>query len=76
MDEDLSELVKKCLDLLEENLEVLAGFEYDLDDQKEDELTPDMELYSLYDMAEDVAESAKLRRAESNFTRRQAENSL
>ncbi len=76
MDEDLSELVKKCLDLLEENLEVLAGFESDLDDQKEDELTPDMELYSLYDMAEDVADSAKLRRAESNFTRRQAENSL
>ena len=43
---------------------------------KEDELTPDMELHNLYDMTEDVAESAKLKRAESNFSRRQSEDSL
>ena len=76
MDEELPEAVKKCLDILEENVEMLADLEFDLDDEKEDELTPDMELHNLYDMTEDVAESAKIKRAELNFSRRQSENSL
>ena len=76
MYDDLPESVKKCLDILEENVDILANLEYDLDDEKEDELTPDMELHNLYDMTEDVAESAKLKRAESNFSRRQSEDSL
>ena len=76
MDEDLPESVKKCLDILEENVEMLANLEFDLDDEKEDEITPDMELHNLYDMTEDVAESTKLKRAELNFTRRQSEDSL
>ncbi len=76
MDEDLPESVKKCLDILEENVGILANLEYDLDDEKEDELTPDMELHNIYDMTEDVAESSKLKRAESNFSRRQSEDSL
>ena len=76
MDEDLPEEVKKCLDILEENVDMLANLEFDLDDEKEDELTPDMELHNLYDMTEDVSESIKLKRAELNFTRRQSEDSL
>jgi hypothetical protein len=76
MDEDLPESVKKCLDILDENVEMLANLEFDLDDESEDELTPDMELHDLYDMTEDVAESSKLKRAESNFARRQSEDSL
>ena len=72
MDEDLTEEVKKCLDILEENVDMLANLEFDLDDEKEDELTPNMELHNLYDMTEDVAESTKLKRAELNFTRRQS----
>ena len=76
MDEELPDSVKKCLDILEENVEILANLECALDDEKEDELTPDMELHHLYDMSEDVAESAKLKRAESNFARRKSEGSL
>jgi len=74
MDDDLPESVKKCLDILEENVEILANIE--LEDEKENALVPDMELHHLYDMTEDVAESAKLKRAESNFAQRQAEDSL
>ncbi len=74
--DDIPEAVKKCLDILEENVEILANLEFDLESEKEDELTPNMELYQLYDMTEDVAESAKLKRAESNFSRRQSEESL
>ena len=76
MDEDLPESVKKCLDILEENIEILTNLELDLEDEKEDTLIPNLELHQLYDMTEDVAESAKLQRAESNFTRRQSEPSL
>jgi len=76
LDDDLPEAVKKCLDILEENVETLANLELDLEDEKEDELTPNMALHQLYDMTEDVSESTKLKRAESNFVRRQAEDSL
>ena len=76
MDEDFSEEVKKCLDILEENVDMLANLEFDLDDEKEDKLIPDMELHNLYDMTEDMSESTKLKRAELNFTRRQSEDSL
>ena len=76
MDEDLPESVKKCLDILEENVEILANLELDLEDEKEDTLIPNLELHQLYDMTEDVAESTKLKRAESNFTRRQSKPSL
>ena len=76
MDDDFPESVKKCLDILEENVEILANLELELEDEKENVLSPDMQLHELYDMTEDVAESAKLKRAESNFARRQAEDSL
>ncbi|QUC65103.1 hypothetical protein NsoK4_02225 [Nitrosopumilus sp. K4] len=76
MDDDLPETVKKCMRILDENVDFLSNLEQDLDDQKEDELTPDLELHHLYDMTEDVAESAKIKRAESNLMRRQAEDSI
>ena len=76
MDDEIPDAVKKCLDILEENVEILANLEIDLEDEKEDELTPNMELHQLYDMTEDVSDSAKLKRAESNLVRRQTENSL
>ena len=76
MDDDLPKEIEKCLAILDENMDVLSSIEFDLDDEKEDELTPDMSLHNLYDMTEDVSESAKLKRAELNFTRRQSEDSL
>ena len=76
MDDKLPEAVKKCLDILEENVEILANIEHELEDEKEDELTPNMELHQLYDMTEDVAESTKLQSAEFNLVRRQAEDSF
>jgi len=76
MDEELLETVKECLDILEENVEILANLEFDLESENEDELTPNMELHQLYDMTEDVSEYTKLKRAESNFLRRQDEYSL
>jgi hypothetical protein len=68
--------VKKCFKILEENVEILANLEMDLEDEKEDELVPDMKLHQLFDMTEDVSESSKIKRAELNLVRRQTEESL
>ncbi|MEK6866902.1 MAG: hypothetical protein AABX46_05585 [Thermoproteota archaeon] len=74
MDDELPEAIKKCLKILEENIDILSNLELDLEDQKEDEISSDLELHHLYDMTEDVAESAKLKRAEFNLMRRKAED--
>jgi len=74
MDDELPEAVKKCLDILEENVEILADLEFELESEKEDELTPNLELHQLYDLTEDVTESAKLKRAESNLVKRQSKD--
>jgi len=76
MDDYIPQTVKKCLDILEENVEILANLEFDLESEKKDELTSNMKLHQLYDMTEDVAESTKLKRAEFNLVRRQSEDSF
>ena len=74
MDDELSESIKKCLKILEENINILSNIEVDLEEQEEDELTSGLELHDLYDMTDDVAESAKLKRAEFSLMRRKADS--
>lgn len=75
MDEELSDEIKKCLKLLEENINMISNIESTLEDEKENELIPDLKLHNLFDMVEDVSESTKLKHAESNFMRRKSEDS-
>ena len=74
MDDNIPDTVKKCLDILDDNLEILTNIEFDLNDEKHDELIPNMKLHNLFDMTEDVAESEKIKRAESKLIRRQSED--
>ncbi|GBL42071.1 hypothetical protein LBMAG54_06560 [Nitrosopumilaceae archaeon] len=74
MDDELPEAIKKCLKILEENIDILSNLELELEDQKEDEISSGLELHHLYDMTEDVAESAKLKRAEFNLMRRKVDD--
>ncbi len=76
MNDDLPETVEKCLKILEENVEVLANLEMDLEDENKDELVPNLEIHQLFDMIEDVSHSSKIKRAEFNLARREAEESL
>ncbi len=76
MDDELPETVKKCFKILEENIDILSNIEIDLQDEKEDEIMPDMKLHQLFDMTEDVSGSSKIKRAEFNLVRRQAEDFL
>ena len=74
MDDELPEAIKKCLKILEENIDILSNLELELEDQKEDEISSGLELHHLYDMTEDVAESTKLKRAEFNLMRRKVDD--
>ena len=76
MNEDLPETVEKCLKILEENVEVLTNLEMDLEDENEDQLVPNLEIHQLFDMIEDVSHYSKIKRAEFNLARREAEESL
>jgi len=76
MNDDLPETVENCLKILEENVEILANLEMDLENENEDELVPNLELHQLFDMIEDVSHSSKIKRAEFNLARREAEKSL
>ena len=71
MNDDVSDSVKKCLDILDDSLEILVDIEFTLNDEKNDELIPDMKLHNLFDMTEDVAESEKIKFAESKLVQRQ-----
>lgn len=72
--DDFSKTIDECLKILEENVDVLANLEMDLEDEKEDEIVPDLEIHDLYNMAEDVSHTSKIKRAEINLVRRQTEN--
>jgi len=76
MDDNFPETVDNYFKILEENIDILANLAIDLEDEKEDELVPYLELYQLFDMTEDVSESSKIKRAEFNLAQRQVEYSL
>ncbi len=76
MDESVSDEIKECMSLLDESINVLSDVEFDLNDEKEDQISPDMTLHNLLDMTEDVSESARLKRAELNFARRRSDDLL
>ena len=73
--EDFGMYLDDCLKMLDENVEILSNIEYELDQQKEDELTPNMQLTDLIDMTLDVADSSRLKKAQFTFMQRYLEKS-
>ncbi len=73
--EDFEMYVDDCLKMLDENVEILSDIEYELNEQKEDKLTPNMQLTDLIDMTHDVADSSRLKKAEFAFMQRYFEKS-
>ena len=73
--EDFETYLDDCLKMLDENVDILSNIEYELEQQKEDELTPNMQLTDLIDMTHDVADSSRLKKAEFTFMQRYFEKS-
>ena len=72
-DKDLVEYVAECLDIVDENLEILSDIEFEIEQQKNDEIIPNMQLHDLIDMTHDVADLIKIRKAEASYMRRQVD---
>jgi hypothetical protein len=73
--EDLGKCLDECLKLLDDNVDILSNIEYQLNQQKEDELVPEMQLTDLIDMTHDIADSSRLKKAEFTFMQRYLEKS-
>ena len=73
--ENLGKCLDECLKLLDDNVNILSNIEYELNQQKEDELVPEMQLTDLIDMTHDVADSSRLKKAEFTFMQRYFEKS-
>lgn len=73
--EDFEMYLDDCLKMLDENVDILSNIEYELNQQKEDDLTPNMHLTDLIDMTHDVADSSRLKKAEFTFMQRYFEKS-
>ncbi|MBI3639454.1 MAG: hypothetical protein HY223_03975 [Thaumarchaeota archaeon] len=73
--EDLGICLDECLKILDDNVDILSNIEYELNQQKEDELVPGMQLTDLIDMSLDVADSSRLKKAEFTFMQRCLEKS-
>lgn len=68
--DDLSNILEECLNLLDDNIQVLTDIELSLESEKEDLIVPILTKDELIDMAHDVADSTRIKKAESSFVRR------
>lgn len=73
---DFRDTIEECSKILDENVNILSDIEFEIDSEKEDVVKPMMTKNELVDMAHDVAESVRVKKAESSFVRRHFENSL
>ena len=74
-DKDLGISLDECLKILDDNVDLLSNIEYEINQQKEDELIPEMQLTDLIDMSHDVADSSRLKKAEFTLMQRYLEKS-
>ena len=66
----LEDIVDECARILDEGMAILADVEYDIQSSKEDIVETSMTRESLVDMAHEVADSERIRKAESSFLKR------
>jgi len=70
-DKKIEEYLAECFKIIDENVEVLSDIEFEIEQQKDNEIIPNLQLHDLIDMTQDVAESIKIRKAEASYMHRQ-----
>ena len=68
--DDFASLLDDCIKLLDDNMDVLNDIEYSLESEKEDSVMTDLTRNDLVNMAHEVADSSRIKRAESQFVKR------
>jgi hypothetical protein len=67
---DFINMLEEFIEILDENVNILNGIEYSLEIEKEDAVIIDLTKNDLVDMAHEVADSSRIKKAESQFIRR------
>jgi hypothetical protein len=73
--DDLADIIDECLKLMDENVDILNDMDYKLQSEKEDILVTDLTKNDLIDMAHEVSDSSRIKKAESFFVKRLLEKS-
>lgn len=68
--DDLATILDECVKILDENVNVLNDIDYSLSSEKEDVVITDLTKNDLVDMAHEVSDSSRVKRAEYDFVRR------
>ncbi len=68
--DDFASLLDDCIRALDGNIDVLNDIEYALESEKEDAVITDLTKSDLVNMAHDVADSSRIKKAESQFVKR------
>ena len=69
MDEYL-DILDECVKLLDDNTNVLNDIDYSLQSEKEDTVVTDLTKNDLVEMAHEVSDSSRIKKAEYDFVRR------
>ncbi len=73
--DDLGDIVEECRRILDDSMSILSDIEFEAESAKEDIVSPSMTKSELVDMAHEVADSVKIKKAESSFVRRHFDSS-
>jgi hypothetical protein len=68
--DDFVNMLDECIKILDENLDVLNDMEYSLESDREDIIITELTKSELVDMAHEVADSSRIKKAESYFIKR------
>ncbi len=68
--DDFVNMIDECVKLLDENANILNDIDYSLQSEKEDAVVTDLTKNDLVDMAHEVSDSTRIKKAEYDFVRR------
>ncbi|MGI0018079.1 MAG: hypothetical protein ACREA1_05180 [Nitrosotalea sp.] len=68
--DDFANLLDECIKILDDNVTVLNDIEYSAESEKEDAVITDLTKNDLVNMAHEVADSSRIKKAESYFVKR------
>ena len=68
--DDFDNMIDECVKLIDENTTILNDIDYSLQSEKEDMMITDLTKNDLVDMAHEVSDSTRIKKAEYDFVRR------
>ena len=68
--DDFVNMLDECIKILDENVDVLNDLEYSLESDREDNVVPELTKNDLVNMAHELADSSRIKKAESYFIKR------